>query len=114
MDLFTKWPEALLAPNKEAATVARILVEQVICRFGVPLAILSYRGKEVDGQLMSEICELLGVDKMRTTAYKPSTNAAVERFHRTMNCMLGRMVGEPKRLGYNASLCHGRLSKLQA
>ena len=97
VDPFTKWAEAFPAPNKEAATVARILVEQVICRFGSPLAILSDRGKEVDGQLMSEICGLLDVDKMRTTAYEPSTNAAVERFHRTMNCMLGRMVEENQR-----------------
>lgn len=97
IDPFTKWSEAFPAPNKEAATVARILVEQVICRFGVPLAILSDRGKEVDGQLMSEICKLLGVDKMHTTAYKPSTNAAVERFHRTMNSMMGRMVEENQR-----------------
>jgi len=92
VDPFTKWAEAFPAPNKEAATVARILVEQVMCRLGVPLAILS--GKEVDGQLMSEICTLLGIDKMRTTAYKPSTNAAVEIFHRTMNSILGRMVDE--------------------
>ena len=63
----------------------------------MPLALLTDRGKEVDGQLMSEICKLLGVDKMRTTAYKPSTNAAVERFHRTMNSMLGRMVDENQR-----------------
>ena len=97
VDPFTKWAEAFPAPNKEAATVARILVEQVMCRFGVPLAVLSDRGKEVDGQLMSEICKLLGIDKMRTTAYKPSTNAAVERFHRTMNSMLGRMVDENQR-----------------
>jgi len=97
VDPFTKWAEAFPAPNKEAATVARILVEQVICRLGVPLAIISDRGKEVDGRLMSEICKLLGVDKLRTTAYKPSSNAAVERFHRTMNSMLGRMVEENQR-----------------
>lgn len=72
-------------------------MEQVICRLGVPLAIVSDRGIEVDGQLMSEICKLLGVDKLRTTAYKPSSNAAVERFHRTMNSMLGRMVEENQR-----------------
>ena len=97
VDPFTKWVEAFPAQNKETATVARILVEQVICRFGVPLAILSDRGKEVDGQLMSEVCKLLCVDKMRTTAYKPSTNAAVVRFHRTMNSMLGKMIEENQR-----------------
>ena len=97
IDSFTKWAETFPAPNKEATTVARIVVEQVFCRYGTPIAILSDRGKEVDGQLMSEICRLLDIDKQRTTAYKPSTNAAIERFHRTLNSMIGRMVDENQR-----------------
>ena len=60
VDPFTKWAEAFPAPNKEAATVACILVEQVMCRFGVPLAVLSDRGKEVDGQLMSRDLQAAG------------------------------------------------------
>ena len=97
IDPFTKWAEAFPAPNKEAATVARIIVEQVICRYGTPIAILSDRGREVDGQLMADICQLLDIDKQRTTAYKASTNAAIERFHRTLNSMIGRMVDENHR-----------------
>ena len=94
VDPFTKWAEAYPLPNKEAATVARVLVEQVFCRLGLPVAVLSDKGKEVDGNLMNEICRLLNIDKMRTTSYKASTNAAVERFHRTLNGMLGRVVDE--------------------
>jgi hypothetical protein len=51
----------------------------------------------VDGQLMADICRLLDIDKQRTTAYKASTNAAIERFHRTLNSMIGRMVDENHR-----------------
>ena len=97
IDPFTKWAEAFPAPNKEAATVARILVEQIICRYGVPIAILTDQGKEVDGQIMREVCRLLEIDKMRTTSYKASTNAAVERFHRTLNSMIGRTIEENQR-----------------
>jgi hypothetical protein len=93
-DPFTKWVEAFPIPNKEATTVAKVLVEQVFCRFGVPIALLSDRGKEVDGRIMNEVCKLLDIDKMRTTSYKPSTNAAIERFHRTLNGMLGRVIAE--------------------
>jgi len=39
----------------------------------------------------------LDIDKQRTTAYKASTNAAVERFHRTLNSMMGRVVDEHHR-----------------
>jgi len=97
IDPFTKWSEAFAAPNKEAATIARIIVEQVICRFGSPLSIVTDRAKELDGELMRQICKLLDVDKLRTTAYKPSTNSAVERLHLTMNSMIGKMIDEHQR-----------------
>jgi len=92
IDPFTKWAEAFAAPNKEAATVARIIVEQIICRFGCPIAILSDQGKEVDGNLMAEICRILDIDKQHTSTYKPSTSAAVERLHRTLNSIMGKLV----------------------
>ena len=38
-----------------------------------------------------EIC------KLRTTAYKPSTNGVVKRFHRTLNSMLGKVVCDSQR-----------------
>jgi transposase InsO family protein len=84
-DPFTKWVEAFPLRNKEAETVARVLVDQVFTRFGVPLALLSDRGKEVDGNIMRAVCQLMDIDKLRTTAYKASTNAAIERFHKTLN-----------------------------
>ena len=91
---FTKWAEAFPLPNKEAATVARVLVEQVICRYGTPIGAISDRGKEVDGNLMREISRLLGVDKLRTTAYKPSTNAQIERFHGTLNAIMAKTIND--------------------
>jgi len=94
IDPFSKWAEAFPLPNKEAATVARVLVEQVICRFGAPVAGISDRGKEVDGNLMAEVCRLLDIDKMRTTAYRPNCNGVVERFHATLNSIMGRLLDE--------------------
>jgi hypothetical protein len=67
IDPFTKWVEAFPLRNKEAETVARTLVEQVFCRFGVPIALLSDQGREVDGNIMREICRLMDIDKLRTT-----------------------------------------------
>ena len=46
---------------------------------------------------MRELCSLLDVDKQHTTVYKPSTDAAVERFNRTLNSMIGRMIDENQR-----------------
>jgi transposase InsO family protein len=92
IDPFTKWVEAFPLRNKESETVAKVLVEQVITRFGTPIALLSDRGNEVDSSIMRAVCRLLDIDKLHTTAYKASTNAAIERFHKTLNSMLGKLV----------------------
>jgi len=54
--------------------VARVLVEQVFCRLGTPLALLTDNAGELDGSLMQEICRLLDIDKQRTSFYHPETN----------------------------------------
>jgi len=96
MDSFTKWIEAFPIRNKEAETIAKVLVEQVFTIFGTPLSILSDQGKEVDGRIMHEVCRLFGIEKLRTTLYKPSTNQ-VERFHRTMNSISVKTVSDHHR-----------------
>ena len=97
IDCFTRYVEAVAIPNKEATTVARALVENVFCRYGLPLQLLSDQGKEFDNTLLQELCRLLGVDKVRTSAYKASTNGCVERFHRTLNAMIGRVVTDSQK-----------------
>ena len=94
VDPYTKWAEAIPLRNKEAETVARVIVEQVLMRFGTPIAMLSDRGNEVDIGIMRAVCDLLDIDEVRTTSYRPSTNGAVERFHKTLNSMLGKVVAE--------------------
>jgi len=96
MDSFTKWAEAFPLRSKEAEPIARVLVEQLFTRFGPPLSILSDLGREVDGKIMNEVCKLFGIEKLRTTAYKPNTNQ-VERFHKTMNSILAKTVAEHQR-----------------
>ena len=96
MDSFTKWTEAFPLCNKEAATIAKVLVEQVFNRFVTPLSILSDQGKEVDGRNVNEVCRLFGIEKLQTTPYKTSTNQ-VEWFHRTMNSILAKTVSDHHR-----------------
>ena len=97
LDHFSKWTEAFAIRNHEAVTVAKLLADQVFARFGIPLQLLSDRGQEFESNLMKELCLALGIDKLRTTAYKPSTNGALERFHRTLNSMLAKVVEDHHR-----------------
>jgi transposase InsO family protein len=92
VDHFTKWAEAYPIPNHQASTVARKLVNEVFTRFGTPLQILSDQGTEFESQLMQEIYSWLEIDKIRTSPYRPQTNGATERLHRTLNQMLAKCV----------------------
>jgi len=94
IDHFTKWNELFPMRNQEAATVARILVDRVFCIFGCPLQILTDQGPNFESALFQELCQLLYVDKIRTTPYKPSTNGNIERFNATMHGMLAKLVAE--------------------
>ena len=40
MDYFTKWVEAYAVPDQQTPTVARLLVENIVCRHGVPQRVI--------------------------------------------------------------------------
>ena len=92
MDYLTKWPEVFAVPDQSAATVARLLVEELVSRHGVPSEVLSDRGRAFLSSLMQEVELLLGFRKTNTTAYHPQTDGLVERFNCTLTAMLAKTV----------------------
>ena len=93
-DYFSKWTECHAMPNMEASTVASILVEQVVLRFGIPYFIHSDQGRQFESKLFSEMCKLLQITKTRTTPYHPKSDGMVERFNKTLTAMLSAFVNE--------------------
>ena len=87
-DYLTKWPMVYAIPDQKAHRIARLLVEEIIPFFGVPEALLSDRGANLLSHLMRDVCTLLGIKKLNTTAYHPQCNGMVERFNRTLKTML--------------------------
>ena len=89
-EYLTKWVEVFAIPNQRAETIARLFVEQVICRYGVPSRLLSDRGSNFLSDLMRQVCRIMGVKKVNTTAYHPQTDGLVERFNRSLREMLAK------------------------
>ena len=77
----------------EACTVAKILVDEVLCRFGIH----SDQGRQFESNLFREMCKLLGIEKTRTTPYHPQSDGMVERFNRTLATMLTAYVSTNQR-----------------
>ena len=97
IDHFTKWGELFPMRNQEASTVAKLLMDRVICVHGCPIQILTDQGPNFESQLFGELCRRMSIDKIRTSPYKPSTNGNIERFHATMHSMLAKWVSENQR-----------------
>jgi len=93
-DYFTRWVEAYGIPNQEATTVARKLVDEMFCRFGIPEQLHSDMGAQFESKLIHEICKLLQIHKTHTTPYHPQSDGLVERLNRTIQSMLATIVDE--------------------
>lgn len=93
IDYLTKWVEAFPSSDQSALTIARLLVENIISRHGVPKELLSDRGAAFLSKLLHEVYNLMGIHKVSTTAYHPQTDGLVERFHRTLTAMLAKTTG---------------------
>ncbi len=58
-------------PDQKTDTIARLLVEHVICRHGIPEELLSGRGTNFLSDFILSICEVLGMKKLNTSRYHP-------------------------------------------
>ncbi|GFU53194.1 retrovirus-related Pol polyprotein from transposon 412 [Trichonephila clavipes] len=78
----------------EAPTVAEAVVQHWISRYGVPLQLHSDQGRNFVSAVLKGVCELLGIDKTKTTPLHPQSDGMVERFNRTILNNLSLMVSK--------------------
>ena len=57
---------------------------------------MSDQASELTGQVILELCNLLGITKIRTSPYHPQTTGAVERVHQTLRRMIAKMDPEKR------------------
>ena len=95
-DLFTKFVWAFPTKDQKATTVARILIEEIFYKFGIPRRIHSDQGRSFESSLIRNICRKYDVVKSRTSPYHPEGNGQTERFNRTLYGLL-RTLDQEKR-----------------
>ena len=59
--------------------------------------VISHQEAEFEGELFTELCKSVKVSKLSNSSYRPWTNEMVERYHRTLSQMLGKVVGDTQR-----------------
>jgi hypothetical protein len=96
VDHFSKWVEAFPTPDKSAATVAKILGDEIICRYDAPRAILSDQGSEFVNEVVTKLLQIASVKRLLTSGYKPNTNGQAEKTNHTLLQALRKMTHDEK------------------
>lgn len=93
-DHFTKFSKAMSIENQEAGTVAREFATKIILEYGIPDKILTDQGTNFISETFKNICKRLKIEKIRTSAYYPESNGALERTHKTLAEYLQHYINE--------------------
>ena len=65
--------------------------------YGWSEKILTDQGKNFESSLIKELCELVGVQKLRTTPYHLETNGQCEHFNQILINMIGTLPTHAKK-----------------
>jgi transposase InsO family protein len=93
-DDLSKFVNAIPIPQQDAETVARELVLNIILKIGTPKQILTDQGTNFLSDLFKNVCKLLRIKKLQTTAFRPESNGGLERSHRVLAEYLRHYVNE--------------------
>lgn len=92
-DVSTKWVELFALQRATAEECARVLINEIFLRFGLPRKIISDNGVQFISSLMQKVCFTLDIKETFTPLYHASANM-VERKNRDLKPRLAILVGE--------------------
>lgn len=95
-DELTKYAECVATPQITAWHVGKILVESIICRYGIPQTIMSDLGSNFTSDVFKEVCKLLKIRHITATVAHPLTVGQIERYHRTLASFMKIYAGTEK------------------
>ena len=95
-DHFSKYVVAYVVKDQTTRTATETLRNGYFGLFGAPAYLVSDQGKAFMGHLITNLCELYGVQKLRTSPYHAQTNGQVERISQTIIRMIGKLEQDKK------------------
>ena len=87
MDLSTRFPEAIPLRKITAKVVVEALM-QFFTRYGLPKEVQSDQGSNFMSGVFQEVLRELGIKQLKSSAYHPQSQGALERYHQTLKNMI--------------------------
>lgn len=135
VDHFTQFCISVPLANMESSTIARALTDEVFCKHGLPLRLLSDRGTPFLNTLIHDLGRLLRIRIHHTSSYHPQADGKTERLVGTVKRIITAVLDDktykerwvdalqPATFAYNATvsnatgfspfyLTHGRFANI--
>ena len=95
-DHFSKYVVAYVVKDQTARTATKTLRNGYFGLFSAPAYLISDQGKAFTGHIITHLCDLYRVQKLRTSPYHAQTNGQVERMNQMNTCMIGKLEEDKK------------------
>ena len=96
IDYFTKWVEAEALATITEARIQNFVWKNIICKFGIPLTIISDNGRQFDSQGCRDFCLGLGIKNQYLSPGHPQANGQTEVTNRTLLRIIKTKLDEAK------------------
>jgi transposase InsO family protein len=93
-DNFSKFLVTISMKSQTAEETAENFVKAVILKYGIPRFLLSDQGSNFMSKLFANVKKSLRIKTLRTSAFHPQTNGALERAHRPLKDFLKNFINE--------------------
>jgi len=84
IDRFSRWPEAIPLTEISAESIVTAFYTHWVSRYGSPINITTDQGPQFEASLFKALTNVIGCERIRTSAYHPASNGILERWHRTL------------------------------
>ena len=96
IDYFTKWVEAEALATITEARIQNFVRKNIICRFEIPLTIISDNGRQFNSQGFKDFCLSLGIKNQYSSPGHPQANGQTEVTNRTLLKIIKTKLDEAK------------------
>ncbi|CAL8175330.1 unnamed protein product [Prunus armeniaca] len=96
VDYFTKWAEAEALATITAARIETFVWQNIVCRFGIPNAIVTDNGRQFDNAKFRQFCSNLKIKLCFASPAHPQSNGQVEAVNKIIKKTLKTKLDQAK------------------
>ena len=91
IDHLTAWPETFPIPDKSTDTIISTFINEYLPVHMCPQYILSDNGMEFKNNLMDQVLQQLGIDRIFSAPYHPQSKSKLKVFHKYLKPTLKKL-----------------------